>query len=83
MSADKPVINGCYLDIGGEMYKVRMLDLSGDQIRHVVMEDTLSRCHRLTLKEWLSLSLIPICLSWNAEPSYVCYQTHELNESQA
>ena len=69
------VVNGCYLDIGGEMYKVKMLDFDNGEIQQVIMEDTLSRLHRISIMEWIKLNLIPMCLSWTADPSYICYDS--------
>ncbi len=62
-----PIVDACYLDLHNNMFKVRMLSYSGNQIKSVVIEDTLGRINSLDLKQWQDLPLFPCCYT-GSEP---------------
>lgn len=60
-----PVVNGCYINGNNEMFKVRMLVLSGNNIRRVTMEDMFGNLRTMSMNSWQNLHLIPCCKTSN------------------
>jgi len=58
-----PVVNGCYLDKNSEMFKVRMLGYIGDQLNHIVIEDTSGSIKSVDIQDWIGMHLTPCCIS--------------------
>lgn len=59
----RPIINGCYLDQSSTMFKVRMLEYYGKDIKEVIIEDTNGNIKSMNIKNWQNLKLIPCCYS--------------------
>lgn len=60
-----PIINGCYLDLNNEMFKVKMVSYYGKDIKDVIIEDTFGNVKSMDIKNWRNLRLIPCCYSGN------------------
>ena len=58
-----PVVNGCYLDMNSEMFKVRMLGYLGKDVNSIIIEDTSGNVKSLNLNSWKNMHLIPCCVS--------------------
>jgi len=69
-----PQVNTCYVNAGGEMFKIRMLDYETGELANIIFEDLSGQLHQLPVRDWIQLNLIPVCVSWNTEPGHLCYE---------
>jgi hypothetical protein len=64
-----PVVDGCYVDEHGDMYKVRLVTFRGQQPSRIVLENVRGNLFSLSLTDWYQCRLIPCCLaSSTAQP---------------
>jgi|GEM_PF-5966185 len=58
-----PIVDGCYVDQRGYMYKVRMIELQSGLPTRILMEDLFGKLHRLSLQQWRNKPMIPCCMT--------------------
>lgn len=58
-----PLVDGCYLDSRGNMFKVKLIEFQGGAPTRILVEDIFSKIHRLSLTQWQRKPMIPCCMS--------------------
>jgi len=58
-----PIVDGCYVDQRGDMYKVKMVELQSGLPTRILMEDLFGQLHRLSLQQWRSKPMTPCCMT--------------------
>ncbi len=67
----RPVVNGCYIDDGGDMYKVRLLCFEHGRISDIIAENTKNELFRWDLIDWYLMHLIPVCYTQGKQAAQV------------
>lgn len=60
-----PIVDGCYIDNQGSMFKVKLVELQAGLPVSILMEDLYSKLHRISLNQWLRKPMIPCCMTRN------------------
>lgn len=64
MSSDLfPIVNGVYLGKNSEMFKVKMLAYTGENINNILIEDTAGNVKSLNFNSWQNMRLLPCCMA--------------------